>query len=164
MAMLGIMVGDACLILLSLFGVSALFLAHPSLFQVIRLAGAGYLIFLGLQSIFAKPKKESNAAENYSLPFRQAVSITLLNPKAVFFFMAFFPVFIRSVENRLVAAYALMTLVFMTISSTYLSFLIHASSKLALAFQNNQTLQSVARKICGCVFIGFGLKVATASK
>ena len=164
MAMLGIMVGDACLILLSLVGVSALFLAHPSVFHVIRLAGAGYLIFLGLQSIFAKPKKESNVAESHSLPFRQAVSITLLNPKAVFFFMAFFPVFIKSAEYGLVAAYAVMTLVFMAISVTYLSFLILASSKLALAFQKNRTLQSVARKLCGCVFIGFGLKVAMVSR
>ena len=164
MAMLGIMVGDACLILLSLLGVSALFLAHPSLFHVIRLAGAGYLIFLGLQSIFTRLKKSSNTAESHDLPFRQAVSITLLNPKAVFFFMAFFPVFIKSAENGLVAAYAIMTLVFMVISATYLSFLVHVSSKLALAFQQNRRLQSVTRKLCGCVFIGFGLKVAMVSK
>lgn len=164
MAMLGIMVGDGCLILLSLLGVSALFHAHPSLFQFIRLAGAGYLIFLGLQSIFARPKKESDSAQGHNLPFRQAVSITLFNPKAIFFFMAFFPVFIRSAQNDLVVAYAVMTLVFMTISASYLSFLIRVSSRLALAFQQNRMLQSVARKLCGCIFIGFGLKVAMASK
>ena len=164
MAMLGIMVGDASLILLSLLGVSALFLAHPSLFHAIRLSGAGYLIFLGLQSIFTRLKKSSNTAESHGLPFRQAVSITLLNPKALFFFMAFFPVFIKSAENGLVATYAIMTFVFMIISATYLSFLIHVSSNLALAFQQNQTLQSIARKLCGCVFIGFGLKVAMVSR
>ena len=162
-AMLGIMVGDTCLILLSLLGVSALFLAHPFLFHVIRLAGASYLIFLGLQSIFARTQKGSDATQGHSLPFRRAVSITLLNPKAVFFFMAFFPVFIRSAEHGLVAAYMIMTLVFMTISAAYLSLLIHASSKLALAFQHDRTLKSVARKVCGCVLIGVGLKVAAAS-
>jgi len=164
MAMLGIMVGDACLILLSLLGVSALFLAHPPLFHVIRLAGAGYLIFLGLQFVFSRREKKSDSEQGDSLPFRQAVAITLLNPKAVFFFMAFFPVFIKSAEYGLVAAYAVMTLVFMTISATYLSFLIHTSSKLAMAFQKNRMLQSVARKLCGCVFIGFGLKVAMVSR
>ena len=163
-AMLGIMVGDACLILLSLLGVSALFLAYPALFHVIRLAGAGYLIFLGLRSILARPKSEADTAQAHGMTFRQAVSITILNPKAVFFFMAFFPVFIRSAENGLVAPYAVMTLVFMTISATYLSFLVHAASKLALAFQQNRRLQSVARKLCGCVFIGFGLKVAMTSR
>jgi leucine efflux protein len=164
MAMLGIMAGDACLIFLSLLGVSALFLARPSLFHVIRLAGAGYLIFLGIQSIFARPKKESHTPGGHALPFRRAVAITLLNPKAVFFFMTFFPVFIKSAEDGLFVPYATMTLVFMTISATYLTFLIHVSSKLALAFQENRTLQSVARKLCGCVFIAFGLKVATASR
>jgi leucine efflux protein len=164
MAMLGIMVGDTCLIGLSLLGVSALFLAHPSLFHVIRLIGAGYLIFLGLQSIFAKPGKRSEIEQSRSLSFRRAVSITLLNPKAVFFFMAFFPVFINSTAGGLVVPYAVMTLVFQTISATCLSFLIHAPSKLALAFRQNRALQSIARKLCGCVFIGFGLKVATESK
>jgi len=164
LAMLGIMVGDTCLIVLSLLGVSALFLAHPSLFHVMRLGGAGYLIFLGLQSIFARSKTKSDTAQGHSLPFGRAVAITLLNPKAVFFFMAFFPVFIKSAENGLVVPYAAMALVFQAISATYLSFLVRASSTLALAFQQNRPLQSVVRKICGCVFIGFGLKVATVSK
>jgi leucine efflux protein len=164
LAMLGIMAGDACLIVLSLLGVSALFLAHPPLFHVIRLAGAGYLIFLGLQFVFSRGKKKSDSEQGDSLPFRRAVAITLLNPKAVFFFMAFFPVFIKSAEDGLVVPYAAMTLVFMSISATYLTFLIHASSALALAFQQNGTLQWVARKLCGCVFIGFGLKVAMVSR
>ncbi len=164
MAMLGIMVGDLCLIFLSLFGVSALFRAYPALFQIIRLAGAGYLIFLGLQSIISRPPKESERMQSNRLPFRRAVSITLLNPKAVFFFLTFFPIFIKSTENSLVIAYAAMTLVFMSISAAYLSLLIHTSSKLALAFQQNRMLQSVARWFCGCIFIGFGLKVAMVSK
>jgi leucine efflux protein len=160
MAMLGIMVGDACLIFLSLVGVSALFLAHPSVFHAIRLAGAGYLIFLGIQSLLARSKNEADALEGSSVPFRQAVAVTLLNPKAVFFFMAFFPVFITSAEDGLAVPYAMMTLLFMGISAAYLSFLIHASSKLAMALQQSRTLRSVARKLCGCVFIGFGLKTA----
>jgi leucine efflux protein len=164
MALLGIMVGDACLILLSLLGLSALFLAHPSLFYIIRLAGAGYLVFLGIQLIFARSKSKEDVMPAHGSSFRQAVSITLLNPKAVFFFMAFFPVFIRSAENGLVAAYAAMTLIFMIISAAYLFSLIHASSKLALAFQQNRQLQLVARKLCGCIFIGFGLKVALVSR
>lgn len=164
MAMLGIMVGDTCLVALSLLGVSALFLAHPPLFQVIRLVGVGYLIFLGLQLILAKTKKKSDPEQSPAAPFRRAVSITLLNPKAIFFFMAFFPVFIRSAEGGLFVSYAVMTLVFMIISAAYLSLLIHASSKLALAFQYNRTLQLVARKLCGFIFIGFGLKAAIASK
>ena len=49
-AMCGILLGDTCLIVLSLLGVSALFDAHPALFSALRLAGAAYLIFLGVQT------------------------------------------------------------------------------------------------------------------
>jgi leucine efflux protein len=164
MAMLGLMVGDTCLILLSLLGASALFLAHPSLFNVVRLAGAGYLVFLGIQAVLARPESKTDHVQSHSLPFGRAVAITLLNPKAVFFFMAFFPVFIGAPEHGLIAAYAAMTLAFMSISAAYLTCLIQASSRLALAFQQNPRLQRITAKLCGCVFIGFGLKVATASK
>jgi leucine efflux protein len=162
-AMLGIMAGDACLIALSLLGVSALFRAHPSLFHAIRLVGAGYLIWLGLQSILAKPKPQAEGAKN-GFPIRRALAISLLNPKAVFFFMAFFPVFITSAEHGLWGAYAAMAAVFMVISATYLSFLSHVSSRLSSTFRENARLQGCFRKLSGVVFIGFGLKVATASR
>ena len=163
-AMLGIMLGDTCLIALSLLGVSALFSAHPALFHAVRLAGAAYLIFLGLQSIFEKPKDKSPILQDSILPFQRALTITLLNPKAVFFFMAFFPVFIQSAEEGLVAPYTSMTLLFMGISVTYLCIVIYVSSKVGLAFQENPTIQSVAHKLCGYLLIGFGIKVAIASR
>ena len=163
-AMLGIILGDTCLIVLSLLGVSALFRTNPILFKAVRLAGAGYLIFLGLQSIFGKPKGRLTTLQNSVLPFWRALTITLLNPKAVFFFMAFFPVFIQSAEGGLVVPYASMTLLFMGISVTYLCIVSHVSSKVGLAFQENPMVQSVARKVCGFLFVGFGIKVAITSR
>lgn len=162
-AMLGIMAGDTCLITLSLCGVSALLQAHPPLFYILRFAGALYLIFMGLQSILGKHKKEPPASPDKKL-FKQAISITLLNPKAVFFFMTFFPLFIRSTEKGLVAPYGVMTMVYMTISGTYLLFLIHASSRIAIVFKQNRWVRLTGQKLCGCVFIGFGLKAAMAAK
>ncbi len=159
-AMLGIMVGDTLLILLSLLGVSALFAAYPSLFHTIRLAGACYLVFLGLESFFAALKNKVEDSQKSVLSFKKAVTITLFNPKAVLFFMAFFPVFIRSGEQGLLYSYAAMTVVFMVISASYLFFLSHVSSKVGAAFHENSLLQSTARKVCGCLFIAFGIKVA----
>ncbi len=164
MAMAGIMVGDACLIALSLLGVAALFLTHPSLFQAVRVTGACYLVFLGLQSIFTTSKQGTDYRRGHGNAFRKAVSITLLNPKAVLFFMAFFPVFIRPPAAGIAAPYAAMTLVFMLISATYLTFLVGVSSRLALAFERNRRLRSVALKAGGCIFVGFGLKAAMAGR
>jgi len=163
-AMCGIMLGDSCLIVLSLLGVSALFSAQPALFHVVRLAGAGYLIFLGLQSILTQPKANSAVAQDAVLPFRRALTIALLNPKAIFFFMAFFPVFILSAEGGLVAPYVVMAVLFMAISATYLCVVIHVSSRIGRAFQESRTIQTVARKACGILFVGFGIRVAIASR
>ena len=161
-AMLGIMLGDSCLIVLSLLGVSALFMACPALFHVLRLAGAGYLILLGLRWIFGGEKTAAAPAQDAVGPFRRAAAITLFNPKAVFFFMAFFPLFIRSAENGVGVPYAVMTLVFMAISGAYLSVVSHVSARVASVLQGNGSLQRAARRVCGCLFVAFGLKVATA--
>ena len=166
-AMFGIMLGDTCLITLSLLGISALFMTHPSLFHAVRLIGAGYLIFLGLQSIFTrknKKKDKSVSFHNSVLSLRRAFIITLFNPKAVIFFMAFFPIFIQSTQGGLLVPYIGMTSVFMVISFTYLYILSYISSKVGLAFQENRTIQSITRKVCGCLFIGFGIKAAVSSR
>jgi leucine efflux protein len=164
MAMFGIMLGDTCLIMLSLLGISALFMTYPALFHAVRLIGAGYLIFLGLQSIFAKQKEKSAVLQDSVLSLRRALTITLLNPKAVFFFMAFFPVFIKSTQGGFFVSYVSMTIVFMAISFTYLCILSCVCSRVGFAFQESRTIQSIARKVCGCLFIGFGIKVAVASR
>jgi len=164
MAVLGIMLGDTCLILLSLVGASALFRAHPGLFHGVRLAGAGYLVYLGLRTMFARPTGEPGVEGKSALSCRQALAITLLNPKAVLFFMAFFPVFIRSGQAGLLGPYAGMFVTFTVISLAYLSALSFVASRVGGAFRASRSAQSVARKICGCVLIGFGVKVAISSR
>ena len=165
MAMFGIMLGDSCLIALSLLGVSALLQANPLLFHVIRLAGAGYLIYLGLQALFfSGAAKEGVAETNIALSLRQSFIITLLNPKAVFFFMAFFPLFIRSAASGLLLPYLALSMVFMLISFLYLRLLIVTSARLGTAFRASHRVQSWARRITGTLFLGYGIKVALASK
>lgn len=163
-AMAGVMVGDTCLIVLSLLGVSALFRAHPSVFQAFRLAGACYLAFLGLRLVFRKSKVESTRVLDCNRSFMQAVSITLLNPKAIFFFMAFFPLFVRSSESGSFLAFTAMALVFQLISVAYLTTLIRASSWTASVLRNSSVARVVLQRLCGCAFIGFGVKAALTKR
>ncbi len=60
--------------------------------------------------------------------------------------------------------YVAMTMTYMTISASYLLILGYVSSQVGLAFQGNRTLKLIFRKLYGCIFIGFGLKVAISSK
>jgi leucine efflux protein len=152
-AMVGIMFGDTCLIILSVLGVSAIFRAYPSVFHVFRLAGVAYLAFLGLKLVFRKSKTESVHISNRDRSFLQAVSITLLNPKAVFFFMAFFPLFLRSSDHSRLLAYAAMAVAFQFISMTYLGILIRASSWTAAVLRKKQSGQGrVGESLRVCVY------------
>src|SRR5688572_22365789 len=94
-ATLGVIFGDQVLLWLAVAGVAAVLKAHPLAFQAIQYAGALYLAWIGLRLIFAK---EGGASPIHIEPrryLRQAFFITLLNPKAIVFYMAFFPLFIR---------------------------------------------------------------------
>ena len=89
-ATLGVIVGDQVLLWLAVAGVAALLAAHPSAFEAVRYAGAAYLAWIGLKLLLAR---EGSAAPIRIEPHhfaRQAFFITLLNPKAIVFYMAFF--------------------------------------------------------------------------
>jgi len=78
--------------------------------------------------------------------------------------MAFFPLFILSGEEGLLLPYASMSFMFMLISLAYLAALSHIFSEVGIAFRASQSIQSIARKVCGCFFIGFGVKVVLSTK
>lgn len=87
-------------------GVGILVANSPVLFNVVRYAGAAYLVYLGIRSILAKPVSEETALdvrknEPALSMFRRGVWVNLLNPKAIVFFLAFTPQFIRPSEPLL---------------------------------------------------------------
>lgn len=96
----GIMLGDQVLLWLATGGVAALLIAYPTAFKLMQIAGAAYLAYMGLTLIW-KQSAESAALELKQGGFLlQGFLLTLLNPKAIMFYMAFFPQFIDA-ENHL---------------------------------------------------------------
>ena len=91
----GVFLGDAVLMILSATGVASLLQTVPSLFVALKYAGALYLAWLGmnlLRSAFVglTEKPDESAVPKTvddSQPFRTALTISLLNPKAIFFFI-----------------------------------------------------------------------------
>ena len=108
-AALGIFVGDAVLMLASAAGAVTLLQTYPVLFHIVQYAGAAYLIYLGirlilaaiktwpkdeqLQTVMEQPVTEPKLAKQAS-PFAKALLISLLNPKAILFFLSFFVQFV----------------------------------------------------------------------
>lgn len=95
----GVVCGDAICILCSLLGLGALLATSSELFGWVKLAGAGYLLYLGI-TLFRSGVQIQNMNQpqqtfNASLLTRRAFTITALNPKGIIFFSAFMPQFVN---------------------------------------------------------------------
>lgn len=99
-ATFGLIIGDQVLLWLAVAGVAALLASHPGVFDMVKYAGAAYLAAIGLKLILARDGKASPIKMEPHHYARQTFLITLLNPKAIVFYMAFFPLFIDPVAHQ----------------------------------------------------------------
>ena len=93
-ATFGVIAGDQVLMWLAVAGVATLLKAWPLAFGAVQWLGAAYLAWVGLRMILAKPGDAPVIHIEPRHYFRQGMAITLLNPKAIVFYMAFFPLFV----------------------------------------------------------------------
>ncbi|MCU0929720.1 MAG: LysE family translocator, partial [Burkholderiaceae bacterium] len=97
----GLIAGDQVLLWLAVAGVAALLAAHPAAFRAVQAAGAVYLAWIGLRLLLARAAGGVSPVRIEPRHYaRQAFFITLLNPKAIVFYMAFFPLFIDPATHR----------------------------------------------------------------
>ncbi|WP_428309295.1 leucine efflux protein LeuE [Hydrocarboniphaga sp.] len=96
-------------------------------------------------------------------PFLRALLISLLNPKAIMFFMAFFIQFVDPAYPHTALSFALLGAIAQIMSFIYLSTLIFAGVRLAAGFRSRRRLSAALSGGAGTLFLGFGAKLATAS-
>jgi len=158
----GLMLGDIVLMFLAAIGVAALLQANPLLFQGLQYLGAAYLAYLGLRLVFAKSEEGgavvpfSNAAD-----FRRGFLVTLINPKAIVFYMAFFPLFIDPATHQGAVTFAAMGAVISCCTLFYGSLLVFAGNAAAKRLARNRRIATFASKMAGMFLIGFGIKLTT---
>jgi len=169
---MGVFVGDSILLALTALGAASLLRGHPGLFMVVKYAGAAYLAWLGLNlvwSSFQKWRKPVEAAQpqqalnNAQQPFKRALVISLLNPKAILFLLSFFVQFIDPGYPTPAIPFLILSTIVMVFSALYLSVLIFAGARLAQAFRSRKRLTSSLSGSVGGLFLWFGAKLATAS-
>ncbi|MDG4767078.1 leucine efflux protein LeuE [Solwaraspora sp. WMMD406] len=171
----GVFLGDTVLMVLSAAGVASLLKAHPALFTVIKYAGAAYLGYVGLTMLRAAWRRWRrrddpttprlvDAAEPAAVryPFRRATVISLLNPKAILFFVSFFIQFVDPAYPYPGLSFLLLGLIAQAFSVIYLTVLIFTGTYLALQFRQRRRLAAVVTSGVGALFVGFGVKLATA--
>ncbi len=160
-ATLGIIVGDQVLMWLAVAGVAALLAAHPTLFRGVQYLGAAYLAWIGLKLLFAKPGGASPIRIDAGHYFRQSLLITLLNPKAIVFYMAFFPLFINPATHRGMVTFAAMAVTIAVITAAYCLALCAFAQAVSAQVRAHRRLARTLERLAGVFLIGFGIRLGT---
>ncbi|MBX6382945.1 MAG: leucine efflux protein LeuE [Microbispora sp.] len=172
----GVFTGDSVLMFLSAAGVASLLKSTPVLFAIVKYSGAVYLAWIGFgmlrgawrtlrSSREAAPAEAAGASAPAPTgsPFRKALMISLLNPKAILFFVAFFVQFVDPSYDAPALSFLILALIVQIFSVAYLSTLIFGGTFLATHFRRRRKLAAGLTSGVGALFLGFGAKLATSS-
>ena len=159
-ATLGVIAGDQVLMWLAVAGVAALLVAYPAAFHAVQWLGAAYLAWLGWCMLTAKPGDAPVLHIRPSHYFRQALTITLLNPKGIVFYMAFFPLFVDPARHQGLVTFGFMAVTIAALTFLYGVVVVGLTRTLADRMRANPRLSSVLNRLAGVFLIGFGVKLA----
>ena len=159
-ATLGVIAGDQVLMWLAVAGVAALLAAYPPAFQAVQWLGAGYLAWLGLRMILAKPGDTPVLQIHAGQYFRQAFAITLLNPKAIVFYMAFFPLFVDPAHHAGALTFAVMAATIAVLTFLYCVIVISITHFAADRMRASPRVAVWLNRVAGTMLVGFGVKLA----
>jgi len=160
---LGVEVGTLVHIAAAAFGISALLLTSAMAFNIVKYAGAAYLIYMGIKTLLTREKAiatETIEEKSLSRTFSQAVLVNVLNPKTAMFFFAFLPQFIDvkrgAVATQILFFGAIIVVLGFTCSSIY-SLLAGSIGNL---LRGNLKFLRAQRYFAGSVYIGLGAATA----
>ncbi|MEV4020288.1 leucine efflux protein LeuE [Nonomuraea angiospora] len=167
----GVFIGDTVLMFLAAAGAASLLRSNPLLFTIVKYAGAGYLAWMGFQMIRGAWRSRKRTEEDQPQvklerqphPFRKALLISLLNPKAILFFVSFFIAFVDPGYATPALSFLILGAVIQVFSFLYLTALIFGGTFLANQFSRRRKLSAGLTSGVGVLFLGFGAKLATSS-
>ena len=167
----GVFSGDLVLIILSSVGVASALKTMPTLYLVLKYAGAVYLAYLGAKMIWASwhswktrhlPTDEMAMTEVKNKGhYRTALIVSLLNPKAIVFYISFFIQFVDPDYAQPGLSFLILGVIVQFFSVLYLVGLIFGGIWLAAYFRRHKTLTAVSNTTVGGIFMAFGASLAT---
>lgn len=166
----GVFTGDAVLVFLAYLGIAALVLAHPEVFFWLKLLGAGYLAWLGGKAIHATffAKKTENGGDALVVKksrslvkvYRNALALSLTNPKSILFYVSFFVQFIDPAFDRPAISYTILALILEGFSMVWMTLLITAGADLLKFFGRRPSVAKLGNTAMGSMFLFFASKLA----
>lgn len=164
----GIFMGCFVHILAAVLGLSIIISRSAYLFQLIKFAGAGYLIFLGIKALLSRPAIDTAnkimIKANYWKLFKQGIITNVLNPKVAIFFLSFLPQFVFPASPYFKFQLLLLGLWFATQGTTVLIIVACVLGKTKDFFKKNPKVWIIQEKLTGFILITLGIKIALASK
>jgi threonine/homoserine/homoserine lactone efflux protein len=158
-ATLGVMAGDQVLMWAAVAGVAAVLMTQPEFFQALQWLGAAYLSYIGYKMWTAKEGDAPVVNISVGHYFRQSLWITLLNPKAIMFYMAFFPLFIDPQAHAGVWTFVVMALTVASLTFLYGLVLCVLAQRLSARLQQRPWVGRALHKLGGGLLLAFGLKL-----
>ncbi|MCG7530009.1 leucine efflux protein LeuE [Psychrobium sp. MM17-31] len=174
-AVAGVFLGDSLLMLATALGAVTLLTTYPALFMIIKYAGAAYLVYIGynLLTNALKTWRQSNSSIDIHVQntnhisgkkaFNKALLMSLLNPKAILFFLSFFVQFVDPQYSQPIVPFLILALTLQVFSLLYLATLIYAGSTLAHLFRKHKKVSALSGAGAGSGFIAFAAKLAFAN-
>ncbi|MFT5934774.1 MAG: leucine efflux protein [Hydrogenophaga sp.] len=159
-ATLGVIAGDQGLMWLAVAGVATLLVTYPAAFDAVQWLGAAYLAWLGWKLLTAQPGDAPVLNIRPRQYFQQALAITLLNPKAIVFYMAFFPLFVDPARHQGLVTFGAMAATVAVLTFGYGLGATLLTHFLAERLRANPQITRVLEKSAGVFLIGFGIKLA----
>jgi threonine/homoserine/homoserine lactone efflux protein len=156
----GLIAGDQVLMWAAVAGVAALLAAWPPAFNAVQWLGAAYLAYLGLRMILAKAGDKPVLHIKPHHYFKQSLVITLLNPKAIVFYMAFFPLFVDPARHQGLLTFGVMAATIAALTFLYGLIVVLLTHRLAERLRASPAISSALQKVAGVFLIGFGVKLA----
>lgn len=144
-------------------GLSAIISYSSFAFQVLKLLGAIYLVYLGLQAfrgrgLFA-PRADRRARTSWQL-YRDGVLVNLLNPKMVLLFVALLPQFVQQNNANPMLQIAIMGLMHAVIAFAVHSTIVVFSNAISSRVGASRQMQQLSRYVMGAFFVAFGARMA----
>jgi threonine/homoserine/homoserine lactone efflux protein len=167
-SVLGIATGTLIHIAAATLGLSAILMRSAVLFQAVRLAGAAYLIWMGIQKLRHARDVAATAstppAEPLSRIYRNGFIVNLLNPKTTLFFFAFLPQFIRPDRGHVPLQVLTLSLLFLLMGTSTDTLYALAAGRASSWLRRNASFTRRSNVFAGTVYVGLGVAAAVSSR
>ena len=165
---LGVSAGTLVHTVAAALGLSAILAASATAFLLVKLAGAAYLVWLGIRALMAPalvvPAPASSVRAGAAKAFRQGLLTNVLNPKVALFFLAFLPQFVAPDSAAKTSAFLVLGLTFVTTGTIWVLILATAAAQVRGLLTDRPRVQVWIARIMGSLFVFLGLRLAVSER